>query len=64
MARLLPDRLFFQRCGWNPFAKVVCDPITGTILPEDTYHARKKRGLRVPWKPEMLQEERGQAPVY
>ena len=42
---------------WNPFNKVVQDHRDGTIHPRLTNRERKKRGLRVPWKPMYADEE-------
>ena len=38
---------------WNPGNKVVCDHRTGDIIQPDTDRERAKRGLPVPWTPEI-----------
>ena len=38
---------------WNPGNKVVCDHRTGDIIQPDTDLERAKRGLPVPWTPEI-----------
>lgn len=49
---------------WNPFNKVVQDHRDGTIYTSRTNKERKKRGLPVPWKPEMGNKEATASPVY
>ena len=49
---------------WNPYNKVVQDHRDGTIDIEKTNRARKKRGLPVPWTPDMADIEGRQKPVY
>lgn len=42
---------------WNPGNKVVHDHRNGAIIQPDTDQERAKRGLPVPWTPEMAEKE-------
>lgn len=42
---------------WNPYNKVVQDHRDGTIDHERTNQERSKRGLPVPWTPEIGDKE-------
>ncbi len=48
---------------WNPWNKVVQDHRDGTIHHDATNAERAKRGLTVPWMPEMGDTEARQAPI-
>lgn len=48
---------------WNPFNKVVQDHHDGTIHWKRTNRERKKRGLPVPWTPEIGEREVRMPPV-
>lgn len=48
---------------WNPWNKVVQDHRDGTIHHDRTNAERAKRGLPVPWTPEMGDTEPFQPPV-
>jgi len=62
-AKLLKDRFFFEAVKWNAFNKVVLDHRNGYVFEDATNDERRKRGLPVPWKPEMMPLEIGQPPV-
>lgn len=49
---------------WNPWNKVVQDHRDGTIYHVQTNRERKKRGLPVPWTPELAETEMTQKAVY
>lgn len=57
MARRCPDRLFFQYVKWSPVHKVVIDHRTGFVFVETTDDERRRRGLPVPWHPELMASE-------
>lgn len=48
---------------WNPWNKVVQDHRDGTIDHEQTNLERKRRGLQVPWTPEIGGRECYEAPI-
>lgn len=48
---------------WNPYNKVVQDHRDGTIDHAATDRERARRGLPVPWTPEMADVEVREAPV-
>jgi hypothetical protein len=48
---------------WNPYNKVVQDHHDGTIDHEATNRERAKRGLPVPWRPEMGKKEVREKPA-
>lgn len=49
---------------WNPWNKVVQDHRNGEIIQPDTDNERAKRGLPVPWSPEIAATEIEDAPVF
>lgn len=49
--------------SWNPYNKVVHDHRNGDIIQPDTDNERAKRGLPVPWLPEMGHREVEMAPI-
>ena len=49
---------------WNPWNRVVQDHRDGTIRHDLTNQARAKRGLPVPWTPEIATAEIEAAPVF
>jgi hypothetical protein len=53
-----------QPIAWNPFNKVVQDHRDGTIDRRATDVERVKRGLPVPWMPEIGGREVHEPPVY
>lgn len=48
---------------WNPWNKVVQDHRDGTVYHEETNVERARRGLPVPWTPDMADVEVDQAPA-
>jgi hypothetical protein len=49
---------------WNPYNKVVQDHRNGTIDLTLTNHERAKRGLVIPWTPEISKKENQEPPIY
>ena len=63
IAEIDPDAPRPDPIRWNPWNKVVQDNRDGTIHDDLTNAERAKRGLPVPWTPEMADAEVHQAPI-
>jgi hypothetical protein len=60
---LKSDPNFFDHVRWSPGLKVVCDFRTGQIFETATNDERRRRGLPVPWYPDLIVTEAQQPPV-
>jgi hypothetical protein len=58
-----PDAKLLNPVRWNPWQKVVSDHRTGDIDDDRTNAERAKRGLPVPWTPEMADREVREDPI-
>lgn len=63
-ARRLRDKDFFNAVIWSPTQKVVFDRRCGRVFEDATNDERKRRGLPVPWKVEMLSKEVLEPPIF
>lgn len=57
-----PEAPLQEPIRWNPYCKVIMDHRTGTIHHDRTNVERARRGLPIPWRPEIGRREVHEAP--